>query len=94
MPVSSNLSFKVDDIVHPDERAVAEKMFLCSICLCLPHGAIVTPCQHMFCGECIDEVLACPLCKHDFGGSGPHAFPALKEASPIMYRNLNDIKVG
>ena len=81
--------FKIEDIVHEDGRAAAEK-FTCSICYCLPEEPTQTPCQHLFCADCIAPVLACPLCRVDLPEK--KGIP-LRECNRLLLNVLHDTKV-
>jgi len=52
----------------------------CAICLCFPTDPVLTPCQHVFCEECVAQLFAtrrnsscascpCPLCRAAFAHS-------------------------
>ena len=76
-------AFKIEDIVLDESRAQASA-FTCSVCLCLPENPVQTPCQHLFCADCIAPVLVCPVCRSDF--------PANKKGTPL--RECNRIAMG
>ncbi|KZP17274.1 hypothetical protein FIBSPDRAFT_747336 [Athelia psychrophila] len=44
----------------------------CEICFTLLHEPVTTPCQHTYCGKCLqrslDHSTACPLCREDLPG--------------------------
>ena len=56
--------FHVDDIVHPEARALAEQ-FTCGICFSLIEEPVQTICNHVFCGPCLAPCAGgpCPSCR-------------------------------
>ena len=85
--------YAIEDIVHPDHRAQAERNFLCAICHCLLDDAVqVTCCNTLFCRACLEPpaVLACPNCRKDFKNKN---FKSIAEANPFVDRMLKDVGV-
>jgi len=58
---------------------------ICSICMSLPHDIpVITPCQHLFCKECLGEALSRQqLCPVDRCAVGRHQVSILEEVSLI-----------
>ena len=85
------MGFKIDEIVHPDDRAKA-KEFECAICMCVLCLPVETDCGHMFCQDCLDGHPSewCPLCRSPFPTSGKR----YKECNKFVLRMMQGIKVG
>jgi len=63
---TSQMGFKIDEIVHPDSRGIAQQ-FECCICMCVVNEPLQTVCDHIFCAECLSSSLACPTCRTALG---------------------------
>ena len=82
--------FKIEDIVREESRSAADS-FTCAVCMCLPEEPIQTVCQHLFCRECVEPLLACPLCRADFGEKKG---TPLRECNRLLLNAMQGLKVG
>ena len=73
---------------------------MCSICCQLVdlEESVLTRCNHVFCKRCMQQWQArqrtCPVCKEDLSRVQTSQMPALKEASPLAWRVLSQVKVA
>ena len=82
---------KVDEIVHPDDRAKAHADFKCPICLGIPStsSAVQTVCCNtIFCADCLAPLGACPNCRAGF-----HPYRKTAALPPLVRRMLLSLKV-
>ena len=81
---------KIDDIVHPDDRAKARE-FECPVCLSIPSGSSAVQsvcCSAIFCTDCLEPLGACPNCRTGFA-----AAKKTTVLPPIVHRILQNLKV-
>jgi len=83
------MGFKIDEIVHPDSRGVAQQ-FECSVCMCVVNEPLQTVCDHIFCAECISTCLACPTCRTAFGEG---ACKPLRDCNRPLMRMIHNLQV-
>mmetsp|Transcript_174340 Transcript_174340/g.558882 ORF Transcript_174340/g.558882 Transcript_174340/m.558882 type:complete len:312 (-) Transcript_174340:125-1060(-) len=83
------MGFKIDEIVHPDSRGVAQQ-FECSVCMCVVNEPLQTVCDHIFCAECISTCLACPTCRTAFGDG---ACKPLRDCNRPLMRMIHNLQV-
>ena len=67
---------------------------ICSICICLPSDVpVITPCQHIFCGDCLREALSLQqICPVDRCPVTPDQLTSLQEGS-LTRRIWSNIRV-
>lgn len=69
--ISNSIAFKIlqNETLRTAAVRRIEEQDQCSICLCSFERPVVTECQHVFCGACMEEFFkgtrgdACPLCR-------------------------------
>lgn len=85
------MGFKIEDIVPPEARLLAEE-FQCSVCLCMLDEPVWTSCDHIFCSGCIGELQACPLCRTVLVVGEEGKRPLSKHNKPL-FRMIQNLKV-
>mmetsp|Transcript_93682 Transcript_93682/g.200993 ORF Transcript_93682/g.200993 Transcript_93682/m.200993 type:complete len:379 (-) Transcript_93682:119-1255(-) len=83
------MGFKIEDIVHPEDRKFAEQ-FICGVCLCILDEPSQTSCDHIFCESCISPCLACPTCRTPLTQTDRRP---LRECNKPLMRFMHNLKV-
>lgn len=92
---TSNYDKSLTDLIH----SWSEGNETCSICMDVMDRPTVTPCNHLFCLECIqtaylhDNQRKCPLCRKPAGGAILNELtveePQVSSETPAKWRTLN-----